>query len=75
MKTLVIVFGILFSVNSLGQIGPSIKEGHQKIVITPETAPKELLNVEIEVTESEERIITKKTYPRMVIFISEKKEG
>lgn len=74
MKILVIAIGIMFSFNSFSQLEPTIKEAHQKKIVTPETSSTEIQTVEIEVTEMEERIITKKTYPRMIIFISEKKE-
>jgi hypothetical protein len=73
MKVIIIALGILFSFNVFSQLEPTVKKSHHKKITVPEVIPSEVRYVVIEITETEERKITKKTYSRMTVFISEKK--
>lgn len=64
-----------FSAFSQGQTGQlTITKGEVLAAPTAEVVEAEVLPVIIEVKETEERIITKKTYAKIIIITSEIKE-
>ena len=77
MKNIILINLFFLSAIGFSQTQAEHTTLTKEILLTvpaPEVVEAEVLPVEIEITETEERIITKKTYQRIIVFTSEIKE-